>query len=158
MKKVIGVLAIAIVVTGVVSGFLVYQLSVMQSQNSELKNQISELENQINKVTNLVTISEFSISGFKPVEGFVIFESNVYVKICNLGINDIEGVALVIVGFGDESLAETLQIETLYIGEELEINNHAYWTHGSAGTSIASLKLDDIILNEYFLTFSEVYS
>ena len=60
-------------------------------------------------------------------------------------------------GFGDEALAETLQIDSLHIGEEKEIYTHAYWAYGSDGTSVAILKLNDTTLDEYFLPFSEVY-
>ena len=171
MGKLVGVLIIIILILSFGSGFLVYQLNNVQNMNSELRNQnnellnenselqtrISELEDLLNKVTNRVNITEFSISGMKPHEGFVVWESDVHVKIHNLGINDIEGLTLIIVGFGDESLAETLQIDPLHVGEEKEIYTHAYWVYGSYGTSVATLKLGDTTLDEHFVPFSAVY-
>ena len=164
MNKLMGALVIAVVLLSFVIGLLLYQLNVLQnlnndlaSQNTELKDRNSELENQIEQATNRVNITDFTISGLKPVEEWVIWESNVTVRIRNLGINDVEGLILEIVGFGDESLAESLQIEIIHVGEEREIQTHAYWGYGSHGTSAATLLLDDLVLDEYSLEFSEVY-
>jgi uncharacterized protein YxeA len=160
MNKLVSVLAIAVIILGIISGFLFYQLNAIQSQNNELRsqntelNRNSELENQISQVSNKVNITEFSISGLRAYEEFVIWESDVYVKIQNLGINDLEGLTLEIVGFGDERLAESLQVDTLHFGEEKEIYTHAYWAYGSEGTSVATLMLDDVVLDEYLLPFS----
>jgi len=172
MKKLVFVLATIIFLLIVVSGFLGYQLNSIQNLNSELRNQNSdlfnqnsellninsELEDHLNKVTNQASITRFSIVGFTPSMGFVIYESNVYVKIRNFGINDIEGLTLVIVCFGDEKLAETVQIDTFRAGEEQEIYTHAYWIYGSDGTSVATPKLDHMILDEYILPYSQAYS
>jgi len=165
MKKLVGVLVTIIFLLSIVSGFLVYQLNSIQNLNNELRNQNSDLQNKnseleyhLNKVTNQASITRFSISGFTPSVGFVIYESNVYVKIRNIGINDLEGLTLVIVSFGDEMLAETLQIDTIRAGEEQKINTHAYWVYGSDGTSVTKLKLDEVILDEYILPYSQPYS
>jgi len=79
------------------------------------------------------------------------------VKIRNFGINDVENLTLRIVGFGDERLAESLQVDTLHVGEEKEIQANAYWGYGSDGTSVATVMLGDVVLDESLLPFSEVY-
>jgi hypothetical protein len=164
MSKLIGILVIAVIALAVTSGFLFYQLNSIQDLNNELKSRNavledknSELENRINQVSNKVCITEFSILGFTPVEDFIVWRSNIYVKIQNLGINELEGLTLRIVGFGDSSLAERLIIDTLQVGETREISTYSYWAYGSEGTSTATLLLDDLILDEYHLEFSEVY-
>ena len=84
MKKLVVVLAISTIILGIVSGLLFYQLTSIQSlnsdlgsqnieiqnqlddiqiNNSELQNQISELEDQISRVTNRVNITEFKVYG-----------------------------------------------------------------------------------------------
>ena len=164
MDRLVHVLVIAVIVAGVIAGFLFYQLNTLQSlnaelrsRNAELENRNSELENQLAQVTNKVNITEFSISGLRPYEEFVIWESTVHVEIRNFGINDVENLTLRIAGFGDERLAESLQVDTLHVGEEKEIQTHAYWGYGSDGTSVATLVLDGVVLDEYLLPFSEVY-
>jgi hypothetical protein len=104
-----------------------------------------------------VKIISFSVWGFKPVEEFVVWRSNVIVRIQNLGINELEGLTLRIVGFGDVSLAESLDIDELQVGEIKEISTYSYWAYGSDGTSVATLLLGDLVLDEYLLEFSEVY-
>ena len=164
MRRLVHVLVIAVIIASVIAGFLFYQLATLQrlndelrSQNSEFENKNGELENQIAQFSNKVNITDFSISGLKPDEKFIIWESTVHVKICNFGINDVENLTLRIVGFGDERLAESLQVGTLHVGEEKEIQANAYWGYGSHGTSIATLMLGDVVLDEYLLTFSEMY-
>ena len=164
MNKLTGVLVIAVIGLGVISGFLLYQLNTIQDMNNELERQNveladknRELENRINQVSNKVNLTSFSIWGFKPVEEFVVWRSNVLVRIQNLGINELDGLTLRIVGFGDVNLAESLDIDKLQVGEIKEISTVSYWTYGSDGTSVATLLLGDLILDEYFLEFFDVY-
>jgi hypothetical protein len=164
MNKTIGVLVIVVIGLGIVNGFLLYQLNTIQElnndlerQHAELEDKNTELENRISQVTNKVNIISFSIWGFKPVEEFVVWRSNVIVRIQNLGINELEGLTLKIVGFGDDSLAESLDIDELQVGETKEISTYSYWAYGSAGTSVATIFLGDLVLDEYLLEFSEVY-
>lgn len=164
MNKLIVALATAVVLLSFVSGLLLYQLDVLQnlnndlvSQNTEFTDRNSDLENQIEQVTNRVNITDFAILGLRPVKEWVVWESNVTVKIENLGINNVQGLILKIIGFGDESLAESLQIEIIHVGEEKEIHTSVCWRYGSSGTSVVTLLLNDLVLDEYNLEFSEVY-
>jgi hypothetical protein len=164
MSKIFSLLILTIILLSIVSGFSIYQFSFLQStknelidENIELQNRVTQLEDQIEKMTDQASIIRFSISGFKPSVGLVIYESNVYVRIQNLGVNILNGLKLIIIGFGDEKLAETIQVNSINPGEVQEIYAHTYWVYGSEGTSVATLKLGDTILDEYILPFSEVY-
>lgn len=157
-------LIIATVGMSSVSGLLFYQLNVVQSENDELKitndnleNENTELEDLVENFTNKIKITKFSISGFKPVENFIIFESNVYLKLQNVGINDVTQLTLTLVAFGDEKLAKSLPIDDIHAGQEKEISTKVQWVYGSQGTSSATIKLDDLVLAQEFLLFSEVY-
>ena len=157
-------LLVALVLLSFVSGILLYQLGVLQSlndeitsENAKLESRNSDLENQIAQFTNRVNITYFAISGLKPVEEWVVWESNVTVVIENLGINDVEGLELEIVGFGDGIMAKTLQLDAVHVGEEREIHTNVQWGYGSYGTSMATLLLNDLVLDVYSLEFSEVY-
>jgi hypothetical protein len=164
MSRLVRVLVVAVIVASIITGFLFYQLNTLQRLNDELRNQNAalenkngELENKIAQFTNKVNITYFSISGLRPDEKFIIWESTVHVKLCNFGINDVENLTLKIVGFGDKRLTESLQVGTLHIGEEKEIQANAYWAYGSEGTSVATVLLGDTVLDEYLLPFSDVY-
>ena len=180
MRRLVGVLAIAIVVMGIVSGFLFYQLSVMQSlnsdlrsqnaeiqnqtnqienqitdlqnQNSELQNLITELEDQLSKVTNLVKITRFTTSGFSPIGGMLI-ESIANVTVQNFGINDVNGLTLSIKYYDVETLLEPLQLDNLSAGEERIINTHIRWilTDNTGEPFTATLWLGNQVLDEYIL-------
>ncbi len=164
MNKLMSISVIVVVLLSLVCGILFYQLVVFQNlnnelidENTELKDRNSNLEHQIEHVTNRVNITAFTISGFRPVEEWVVWESDVTVKIENFGINDVEGLTLRIVGFGDERLARSLQLDALHVGEEREIDTFVQWGYGSYGTSVATLLLNDLVLDAYSLEFSEVY-
>jgi hypothetical protein len=164
MRKLVVALVTAVVLLGFVSGLLLFQLNAFQSlnnelagENAELKIRNGDLEDQIEQFTNRVNITAFAISGFRPVEEWIVWESDVTVKIENFGINDVEGLKLEIVGFGDERLAEILQLGALHVGEEREIHTNAQWGYGSYGTSVATLLLNDSVLDVCSLEFSEVY-
>jgi DNA repair exonuclease SbcCD ATPase subunit len=62
MKKLVGILAITIVILGIISGFLFYQLSLIQTQNTEIQNQNSGLQNQLDdlKINNNELNSQIS--------------------------------------------------------------------------------------------------
>ena len=164
MKKLVVTLVTAVILLSFVSSILLFQLNSFQSlnndlasENAELMDRNSDLEGQIEQVTNRVNITAFAVSGLRAVEEWVVWESDVTVKIENLGINDVEGLTLEIVGFGDERLAKILQLGALHVGEEKEILTTVQWGYGSCGTSVVALFLDDLVLDEYSLEFSEVY-
>ena len=164
MNKPMVALVAAIVLLSCFIGILLYQLSVLQSlnykitsENAELEDRNNYLENQIAPITNRVNITYFAISGLRPVEEWFVWESNVIVVIENLGINDVEGLVVDIVGFGDESMAKILQLDIIHVGEEKEIRTNVQWVYGSYGTSVATLFLNGLVLDEYSLDFNEVY-
>lgn len=146
-----------------ISGLLFYQLNVVQTENNEFKitndnllKRNSELEDFVKNFSYKILITDFRISGLKSVDGW-IFESNVYVRLQNFGINNVTGLTLTLVGFGDENLATSMQLDTIYIGEEKEVLTKVQWVYGSQGTSSATLKLNDLVLSQKSLSFSDVY-
>ena len=206
MKKLVGVLAIVIVVMGIVSGFLFYQLSEMQSQNSELSSQnaeiqnqleeaqnnnnqlenqitelqeqnsqlinqsetyqnqieqlegeilglereISELESQLSKYTNFVKITEVVIEpGFNPYIALTML-NKVNVTIENLGVNDVEDLVLTI-EHSSPSVGDPYSLEVLCSGEKREVTGNLFWVVGTTGSVTVTLKLDEVIIDEYII-------
>jgi hypothetical protein len=162
MKKLVAALAILVVIICTGDGFLFYQIQdtqnlnnrlksenvetqnqigELQISNSELENQLAELQNQSSeqetkgkKYLNLIKMSEFTI---EPTES----DSNVYhtsgiVKIENFGINDIEGLVL-IVG------PETYNLDILHYEEKKVVKVTLF------GDPQATLKLGEIILDTH---------
>ncbi|MBN2259713.1 MAG: hypothetical protein JW702_04175 [Clostridiales bacterium] len=163
MNKMIVVLIFCTVIMSGISGLLFYQLNVVQTENNEFKitndnllKRNSELEDFVKNFSYKILITDFRISGLKSVDGW-IFESNVYVRLQNFGINNVTGLTLTLVGFGDENLATSMQLDTIYIGEEKEVLTKVQWVYGSQGTSSATLKLNDLVLSQKSLSFSDVY-
>ena len=164
MNKLVVVLSITIVILGIVSGFLFYQLNAIQSlnrelgsqiaelqnQNSELQNQISEQETQLSKYTNLVKITDVTIeSGFNPYIGLTLHNS-VNVTIENLGVNDVEGLTLTI-EHSSPSVGKPYSLEVLRSGEKREINGDLFSVVGTTGWVTVTLKLGEVIIDEYII-------
>ena len=126
------------------------QIDELELENLELQNQTLELESLIAKFTNRVNITEFSVWGFTPCVGVTI-SSHVNVTIQNLGINNVEGLTLRIVVQGDEHLGKTFQINNLQVGQKHNIKTDVFWSLDWSGASVATLMLDDLILDEYRL-------
>ena len=124
------------------------QINDLQNQNSELQNLISEQEAQLSKFTNRVNITGFSTSGFSPV-GALLIQSKANVTIQNLGVNDVEGLTLIINCSAAENLAQTYSLDVLLSGEKREISGSVYWTLGQSVKVTVTLKLGDIVLDEY---------
>jgi hypothetical protein len=144
MKKLVGALAITIVVLGVVSGFLFYQNSEMQNLNSELRTQNLEIQNQLDgqqtdnielqsqilelekRVSELenpvytVEITAFSVASTWYNPGGMAFGYKTNITIQNYGKNDVRGLTLLLkrfgAGFGVGSTYVLL--DTLHAGEE----------------------------------------
>ena len=157
MNKLVVVLSITIVILGIVSGFLFYQLNAIQSlnnelrnQNAEIQNQISEQETQLSKYTNLVKITEFTIEpGFNPYIGLTLHNS-ANVTIENLGVNDVEGLTLTI-EHSSPSVGKPYSLEVLRSGEKREITGDLFSVVGTTGWVTVTLKLGDIIVDEYII-------
>jgi hypothetical protein len=172
MKKLVAALAILVVIICTGDGFLFYQIQdtqnlnnrlksenvetqnqigELQISNSELENQLAELQNQSSeqetkgkKYLNLIKMSEFTI---EPTES----DSNVYhtsgiVKIENFGINDVEGLTLIIYSPSVKRLV-THRLDVLYYGETREIPVEVSYKN-SASTVKAILKLGYKIIGE----------
>jgi hypothetical protein len=190
MNRLVGTLAITIVILGVVSGFLFYQNNELQKVNRELRNhnseiqnqldeqetdnielqnqilelenQTLELQNQVNQLTQLSTIknssivvkvTNFTTSGMSTIVG-VLMESDATITIQNLGTNDLKGLTLAMVHIGDDPAAslmnhQSFKIESLEAGEEQTVSTNVYWALGAGVRVMISIKLDDIILDEY---------
>jgi hypothetical protein len=188
MNRLVGTLAITIVILGVVSGFLFYQnnelqkvnrelrnhnseiqnqLDEQETDNIELQNQILELENQtleqqnqVNQLAQLTTIknssivvrvTDFTIPGFSPMVGTWV-ESDANITIQNLGTNDLEGLTLTIVHPADYPSGiptSPVELGTLSAGEERTVTTNVFWELGAGIKFVISIKLDDIILDEY---------
>ena len=162
LKKFVVLLIITIIATSGLSGLLFYQLNVVQGENSELKiaednlqDEILELEDLVRNHTDKISITHFSTSGLRTVEDCIIFESTVKVKIRNIGINDVTGLTLIIVLFGDEN-STSVAIDTINIGEEKEASTKVKWAYDARGPSSATIKLDDLVLDERFLSSSDI--
>jgi hypothetical protein len=172
MSKLIVVLAITIVILGIVSGFLFFQLNAVQDLNSELQirndelenqitgleNQISELQNQISeqetqlgKYTNVVKITEVTIEpGFNPFIG-VMCQNSANVTIENLGVNNVGGLSLTIEHSSWEEAAETYYVGILHSGEKREVRGNVFSACGYSGQVTVTLKLGNITIDEYIV-------
>ena len=134
----------------------------LQNQILELENQTLELQNQVNQLTQLSTIknssivvrvTNFTTSGMSTIVG-VLMESDANITIQNLGTNNLEGLTLAMVHIGDDPAAslmnhQSFKIESLEAGEERTVSTNVYWALGAGVRVMISIKLDDIILDEY---------
>ena len=157
MNRLVAFLSVTIVVLGIISGFLFYQINViqsqfgeLQSQNGELENRITEQETQLDKYTNLVKITNVIIeSGFNPYIALTLI-NRANVTIENFGVNDVEGLTLTI-EHSSPSEGEPYSLEILRSGEKREINCNLFSVVGTTGWVIVSLKLDEVIIDEYVI-------
>ena len=139
------------------SGFLFYQLDVIQRQfdelqiqNSELENRITEQETQLSKYTNLVKITNVTIeSGFNPLIALTLI-NGANVTIENFGVNDVKGLVLTI-KHSSPSEGEPYNLEILRSGEKREINCNLFSVVGTIGWVTVTLKLDEAIIDEYII-------
>jgi hypothetical protein len=174
MKRLFSVFTIIIIFLSVTCAVLSYQnsslnnqmvvledqLSECQNQNLQCENQVSELESQFDQLTQLATIkntsivvrvTDFTTPGFSPTVGTWV-ESYANITIQNLGTNDLEGLTLTIDNPDDYpsgSVPKSLKIESLNAGEERTVSTNVYWALGAGVRVMISIKLDDIILDEY---------
>ena len=130
----------------------------LENQNRELQTRNTELESLVSQASDKAEISQFSISGMKKYNYTnIVFYSTVQITVRNLGINDLKDLNLTIVAFGCKSCAKTVQIDYLAAGKEKQVTTNVEWSYGSYGTSTATLKLENITLNESYVLFSQVY-
>jgi len=132
------------------NGELENQITELQNQNSELQNRITEQETQLSKYTNLVKITEVTIeSGFHPYIGLTLV-NRANVTIENLGVNDVEGLTLTI-EHSSPSVGETYSLDVLRSGEKREINGDLFSVVGTTGWVTITLKLGEVIIDEYII-------
>jgi hypothetical protein len=155
MKKlVVGVFVATIILLGGLSGFLLYQLNLVQNeldelqiQNKELENQIIEQETQLSKYTNLVKITNVTIEpGFNPYIGLTLYNA-INITIENLGVNDVEGLNLTI-EHSSGSLEEYI-LEVLGSGETRTIKGALFSVVGTTGWVTVTLKLNETIIDKH---------
>ena len=157
MEKLLATLCIVIVALSFLCGFLLLQISDLQSQNSELQNQTSELEAKLSALANatvLVKITEFTVTegtegGTMPPPSFLRFDINLTVQ--NFGANDVEGLSLSVRDAMQEgSTNNRVQVELLISGEAQNVTTQVYlfMLGRTEYIFVATLFLDDIILDE----------
>lgn len=138
---------IVIVATSVATWFVHTQISVLQSQNSELRIQLNHV--------NRVNITDFSSSGWSNTVG-VVMGIGFHVAILNTGINDVGGLTLEIRrsnldvdpfnitrSIGIVRVGESIVIEDLYIFIGLD----RYTGEFRYCDFVATLRLGETILN-----------
>ena len=122
----------------------------------ELENQKNELEETKSKATNLVKITEFKVTDYQPLGGFIIY-SFFNLTIENFGINDVTNLSVSILGADNEppiiivneEFVSEIPIEVIYVDEELKINGRIDYNFQDVIFPVtAKLMLGDIILDE----------
>lgn len=126
---------------------LQFQNSELQLQNNELQNRVSELETQLGKGFNRVNITGFSLYGFFTLGGLLVF-SYPNVTIQNFGGNDVQNLTLTIVSSTASEWVSTKRIDFIRAGETRVITGKFYWMLGGNGTTTATIKLGDVVLDE----------
>lgn len=128
------------------------QLDDLELQNLELQENISKLEELIDFLTDgnpIVRITEFTVTGFNPLINVVI-QSDAFVTVQNFGTTRVEGLT---VTFEHPSylVNYSVGVGPLEAGEAKNVSHYVNWALGGPNPPyffVATLKLDDIILDE----------
>lgn len=132
------------------------QVIELNNEIEQLEQSLIELEETICKATNLVKITEFKVTDYQPLGGFIIY-SFFNLTIENFGINDVTNLSVSILGGDDEppiiivneEFVSEIPIEVIYVDEELKINGRIdYNFQDSTFPVTAKLMVGEIILDE----------
>jgi hypothetical protein len=162
MNKLVAVLGIIIISLSFVCGIFYYQIGDMQSQNSELQNQIGQLENQVSELeaqlsnvssaSQLVRITGIEITGSGMV-GWPAYVANLNVTIQNFESSDVEGLCLTTSHIsGHEDTVFTVSIELIPAEEVIYVRTNVGWSITMEPNFVATLTLNDIILDKRYFS------
>lgn len=172
MNKLVAVLVIAVILLSFICGILFYQISDLQSQNSDLPDQICQLENQVSELetqlgdleqqnielqnqtsaleeclnkasnANLVTIT-----GMKWYYSLMLYYP-IDITVQNFGTSDVDGLKLIITtDSGDDQFRE-IPVGLLKAGETKVINEQFVHTFYQGSDFVfATLMIDELILD-----------
>jgi hypothetical protein len=170
LNKLVAVLAIIIISLSFVCGILYYQIGETQTQNndlqkqlSQLENQVSELESQLSALSNaMVKITGFEITGAMASPDWKAYASSAKVTLQNFGINDVEGLILWVnytapIEIRPDNIdyyMKRVQLGLVYAGETKNATVGVVWLARYGKQFVASLMLDDIVLDEFVYSSS----
>lgn len=135
-------------------------LSEKQNQSIQLQNQVTKLQNQtkelqeiIEKHTNVVNITEFTVTDFGPYVGLTTC-STARLTIQNYGINDVTNLVLTLENANTAKLDKTITFDIIHSGETIHINQNVFWTLGLSESFNATLLNDEKIFDTCTTAFS----
>jgi type II secretory pathway pseudopilin PulG len=135
------------------------QLAELELENLELQNQTGELEAALNALENatvMVKITGFEIAGATLSPDGQGYYSSAEVTLQNFGITDVEGLVLWVnytapIEIGPDNIdyyMKRVQLGLVHAGETRNATVDVVWWAAYGKKFVASLMLDDIVLDE----------
>ena len=141
------------------------QLAELELENIELQNQTGELEAKLGALENatvMVKITGFEITGAMKSPDGQGYYSSAEVSLQNFGINDVEGLVLWVnytapIEIGPDNVdyyMKRVQLGFVQAGETRNVTVGVVWWASYGKQFVASLMLDDIVLDEFVYSTS----